>query len=202
MNNLQTKNIFIRKDIIDAAKIYSTQLVGKMFLYVYAGKFFRVLFLGRSFLHLTGVVSKGLNAKRFYDNAKNGTLTENQFDFSLPSHPFNTVKAKILCLKKLPELTNTQIYVLEDLETHTVTFQLAISSLAFTLGLQSIPGDEIGKIFIPKSLRVKGNPLAKCSNFQKVDFIFSKDASKKKFDVLEFADSSKEIPQIVKFMLP
>ena len=58
----------IRQDILDAAAIYSSELTGKVFLYVYGNDFFEVSFPVDHFLHLTGVETK-LSARNFYKNA-------------------------------------------------------------------------------------------------------------------------------------
>ena len=68
----------IRQDIIDSAGIYSQNLAGKAFLYVYGEEFLEVSFPVDHFLHLTGVETK-LSAKDFYKNAKKAKLTSNQF---------------------------------------------------------------------------------------------------------------------------
>lgn len=71
----------IRQGIIDAARIYSSSLAGKTFLYVYGTDFFEVSFPVEHFLHLTGVETK-LSARDFYRNAKKRKLASNQFFFS------------------------------------------------------------------------------------------------------------------------
>ena len=71
----------VRQDIIDSASVYSQNLAGKVFLYVYRDEYFEVFFPVDHFLHLTGVET-GLSAKDFYKNAKKGKLTNNQFYFS------------------------------------------------------------------------------------------------------------------------
>ena len=60
----------IRQDIVDAAIVYSQNLAGKIFLYVYGDEYFEVSFPIDHFLHLTGVETR-LSAKDFYKNAKN-----------------------------------------------------------------------------------------------------------------------------------
>ena len=70
----------IRQDIIDSAIIYSQNLAGKAFLYVYGDEYFEVSFPVNHFLHLTGVETR-LSAKDFYKNAKKSILTNNQFYF-------------------------------------------------------------------------------------------------------------------------
>lgn len=63
----------IRQDIIDSAGIYSQNLAGKAFLYVYGEEFFEVSFPVDHFLHLTGVETK-LSAKDFYKNQRRQNL--------------------------------------------------------------------------------------------------------------------------------
>ena len=60
----------IRQGIVDAAIVYSQNLGGKTFLYVYGDKYFEVSFPIDHFLHLTGVETR-FSAKDFYKNAKN-----------------------------------------------------------------------------------------------------------------------------------
>jgi len=101
----------IRQDIIDSAGIYSKNLAGKAFLYVYGEEFFEVSFPVDHFLHLTGVETN-LSAKDFYKNAKKGKLTNNQFYFDT-RHPYANAKKKLPCLKRLPELTNEMVCILK-----------------------------------------------------------------------------------------
>lgn len=123
----------IRQGIIDAAIIYSHNLAGKTFLYVYGKDYFEVSFPIDCFLHLTGVETK-LSAKDFYKNAKKSILTINQFYFN-KRHVYANAKKKIPCLKRLPELTNQIVCVLKDMQTMTITYKLSITNLEFTLGL-------------------------------------------------------------------
>lgn len=89
----------IRQDIIDSAGIYSQNLAGKTFLYVYGEEFFEVSFPVDHFLHLTGVETH-LSAKDFYKNAKKGKLTDSQFYFDA-KHPFANAKKKLQYIKCL-----------------------------------------------------------------------------------------------------
>lgn len=68
----------IRQEIMDSAVIYSSDLAGKTFLYVYGNEFFEVSFPVDHFLHLTGVETR-LSAKDFYKNAKKGILTKQEY---------------------------------------------------------------------------------------------------------------------------
>ena len=88
MATKKDKKNAIRQDIIDAAKVYSRDLAGKTFLYVYGVEFFEVSFSVERFLHLTGVETP-LYAKAFYKNAKKAILNDGQFYFS-QRHPYSS----------------------------------------------------------------------------------------------------------------
>lgn len=123
----------IRQDIIDSAIIYSQNLAGKAFLYVYGDEYFEVSFPVNHFLHLTGVETR-LSAKDFYKNAKKTILTNNQFYFD-ERHSYANAKKKLPCLKRLPELTNEMVCILKDMQTLTIVYKLSVTNLEFTLGL-------------------------------------------------------------------
>ena len=192
----------IRKDIIDSAIIYSQCLAGKAFLYVYGDEFFEVLFPTNRFLHLTGVETY-LSAKEFYKNAKKGTLTNKQFYFDA-RHPYANDKKKLPCLKRLPELTNEMICILKDMQTDTVVYKLSVSNLEFTLGLTEDiddKGNKVNEFFLPMSLRVEDSSVEKSKDGEIVDFIFTKDASKMKYEAILVADRKKSIPDNIKHLI-
>ena len=192
----------IRKDIIDSAIIYSQCLAGKAFLYVYVDEFFEVLFPTNRFLHLTGVETY-LSAKEFYKNAKKGTLTNKQFYFDA-RHPYANAKKKLPCLKRLPELTNEMICILKDMQTDTVVYKLSVSNLEITLGLTEDiddKGNKVNEFFLPMSLRVEDSSVEKSKDGEIVDFIFTKDASKMKYEAILVADRKKSIPDNIKHLI-
>lgn len=195
------KNV-IRQGIIESAAVYSQNLAGKVFLYVYGNEYFEVLFPIDRFLHLTGVETR-LSAKDFYKNAKKSKLTNNQFYFDA-RHPYANVKKKLPCLKRLPELTNDMVCILKDMQTLTIMYKLSVTNLEFTLGLTEHIGDKGNKIsnfFLPMSLRVRDSSVEKSSDGEVVDFIFSRDASKSKYDDLLVEDKNKKIPDCVKHLI-
>lgn len=192
----------IRQDIIDSAGVYSQNLAGKAFLYVYGEEFFEVSFPVDHFLHLTGVETK-LSAKDFYKNAKKGKLTNVQFYFDA-RHPYANVKKKLPCLKRLPELTNDMVCILRDMRTITIIYKLSVTNLEFTLGLTENvdnQGKKINDFFLPMSLRVEDTSVEKSKDGEIVDFIFSKDASKTKYDSILVEDKHKTIPDCVKHLI-
>lgn len=192
----------IRQEIMDSAVIYSSDLAGKTFLYVYGNNFFEVSFPVDHFLHLTGVETR-LSAKDFYKNAKKGILTNNQFYFSV-RHPYANAKKKLPCLKRLPELTNEIVCILKDMQTVTIMYKLSVTNLEFTLGLtENLDnyGKKINDYFLPMSLRVEDSSVEKSTDGDIVDFIFAKDASKAKYGDLVVKDESKNIPDSVRQLI-
>ena len=195
------KNI-IRQKIIEAAIIYSRELAGKTFLYVYGEEFFEVAFPVNRFLHLTGVETR-LSAKDFYKNAKKGILTTQQF-YVTSMHPYVNAKRKLPCLKRLPELTNTMICILKDLKTKTIVYKLSVTNLEFTLGLtENIDkqGKRMNEYFLPMSLRVRDASIEKSRDGAIVDFIFCKDASIEKYNQLLVKDENKIIPETIRHLI-
>lgn len=192
----------IRQGIIDAAIIYSHNLAGKTFLYVYGAEYFEVSFPIDHFLHLTGVETK-LSAKKFYKNAKKSILTTDQFYFN-KRHIYANAKKKLPCLKRLPELTNQMVCVLKDMQTMTITYKLSITNLEFTLGLVENTdknGYKINDYFLPMSLRVKDSSVEKSDGGAVVDFIFSKDASVGIYDIILVEDKNKRIPKSIQHLI-
>lgn len=192
----------IRQGIIKAAIVYSQSLAGKTFLYVYGDEYFEVSFPVDHFLHLTGVETRR-SAKDFYRNAKKAILTNNQFYFDA-RHVYANAKKKLPCLKRLPELTNEMVCVLKDMQTMTITYKLSVTNLEFTLGLtENIDrgGNKINDFFLPMSLRVKDSSVEKSNDGEIIDFIFSKDASVAKYDILLVEDKDKKIPDCIKHLI-
>lgn len=202
MTTKTDKKNAIRQDIIDSAGVYSQNLAGKAFLYVYGEEFFEVSFPIDHFLHLTGVETR-LSAKDFYKNAKKGKLTNSQFYFDA-RHPYANAKKKLPCLKRLPELTNDMVCILKDMQTVTIIYKLSVTNLEFTLGLTENvdnQGKKINDFFLPMSLRVEDTSVEKSNDGEVVDFIFSKDASKTKYDSILVEDKHKIIPDCVKHLI-
>ena len=196
------KKNMIRQGIIDSAEIYSQNLAGKVFLYVYGEEYFEVSFPVDHFLHLTGVETR-LSARDFYKNAKKTILTNNQFYFDA-RHPYANAKKKLPCLKRLPELTNDMVCILKDMETLRIIYKLSVTNLEFTLGLienTDNNGNKINDYFLPMTLRVKDSSVEKSSDGEVVDFIFAKDASISKYDTLLVEDKSKTIPDCIKHLI-
>ncbi len=202
MATKEDKKNVIRQELIDAAGVYSQNLAGKAFLYVYGDEYFEVSFPTDHFLHLTGVETT-LSAKDFYKNAKKKKLTNRQFYFDA-RHPYANAKKKLPCLKRLPELTNEMVCILKDMQTVTITYKLSVTNLEFTLGLTENTdnkGNKINDFFLPMSLRVEDSSIKKSNAGDIVDYIFSKDASMAKYDILLVEDKLKKIPESIKYLI-
>jgi hypothetical protein len=196
------KKEILRQQIVSAAKTYSQQLAGKVFLYVYGDEYFELLFQTSQFLHLTGVSTK-LSAREFYNNARKGTLDSKQFGFT-HEHSFAGAKKKLPCLNRLPELTTNMVCVLKDMTTATLTYKIGVTNLEFTLGLTEnidAKNNKINDWFLPRTLRVKDKAIENSGDGEIVDFIFVRDASAQKYSTLTFADKSKPIPQSVAHLI-
>lgn len=204
MATKEEKKEQLRKQILEAAKIYSTELAGKVFLYVYGHEYFEVSFKTDRFLHLTGVVTN-LKAQNFYDRSIARELTVNQFGFNA-SHPFAKAKKKLPCLIRLPELTKDYVCILKNQATMTITYKLSVTNLEFTLGLTEnldYQGNKINDLFLPRSLRVKDKAVEQSEDGEIVDFIFVRDASIDTYHDVLVADPNKDIPkEIAAFVDP
>ncbi|MDO4284037.1 MAG: PBECR4 domain-containing protein [Eubacteriales bacterium] len=191
----------IRQEIIESAGVYSRRLAGKTFLFVYGDEFFEVAFPIDHFLHLTGVETK-LSPKDFYRNAKRGLLTTAQFYFSA-RHSYANAKRKLPCLKRLPELTDRVVCILKNMQTVTIIYKISVTNLEFTLGLTEntdFYGNRVNEYFLPMSLRVEDSSVEKSAGGEVVDFIFERDASKMKYDVMLVNDKDK-IPERIKCLI-
>lgn len=196
------KKKIVRQDIITAADIYGSYLAGKSFLYVHGTEYFEVLFPISHFLHLTGVGTK-LSAKDFYKNARKSKLAVNQFYFD-DRYLYANAKKKLPCLKRLPELTNDMVCILKDMKTATIVYKLSVTNLEFTLGLIKDTNRVKGRLqeyYLPMSLRVKDSSVERCDAGEVVDFIFSKDASLNRYDVVLVQDKDKKLPENVRFLI-
>ena len=101
-------------------------------------------------------------------------------------------------------LTNEMVCVLKNMKTMTITYKLSVTNLEFTLGLTEntdTTGNKINDFFLPMSLRVKDSSVEKSNDGEIIDFIFSKDASVAKYDVLLVEDKDKKIPDCIKHLI-
>lgn len=185
----------IRQQIMSAANIYSQNLGGRVFLYVYGNSWFEVSFQNECFRHLTGVAT-GLSKRAFFEKAKNGSLSVGQFGFD-SRFPYKTARDKLVCLQILPALTTSLVCVLSNLHTATFTYKLGVTNIDFTIGLSEDVNGEKGW-FIPRTLRVKDHDVEDSEDGEFIDFIFSKDSAMDSYSTLTYATNGIELPNTVK----
>lgn len=188
-----------------SVKKYADILVGRTFLYVFEGRYIEVVFRTKDFLHLTGIQTN-LTPKEFFKEALRGTLMPNQIKEFTPSHPYNLCEKKLSQLENLSKLTNTPIFILEDLKTQTFTYKFGLTELNFTLCLShdvDLEGNMKSSFYIPRSLRVEDS-FGRESNAFEVNYIFSKRNDEKKYSVITCNDGKtkvSELPDMIKMML-
>lgn len=184
----------ITQDIINCANIYSRDVAGKEYLFVFEKEYFELIFLTNRFSHLTGV-SSPLSAQLFFELAKKKWLNKKQFYFSKKKkQSIVNAKHKLDCLKRISELTNSQVFVFKGLQTLKVYYKLGVTNIDFSLALVR---DKEKQYYHPQSLRVKDKSIEKCKEVKFIDFIFCKNPFSKKYSQIMFADNNKMIPKNV-----
>lgn len=192
----------IRRLIIDAAKIYSRELAGRVFLYVFGSEYFEIVFKTDRFTHLTGV-STQLPAAKFYSLAKSGILNTGQFGFT-SQHPMAVAKKKLPCLNNLPLLTNNLVCVVKDMKTLTCSYKIGVTNLSFTLCLTDnidLSGRKIDDCLLPRSLRIKDKAIENSPFAEIVDFIFVKTYGSSIYSELTYSDNTKTLPDTIKSLV-
>lgn len=187
----QDEKIQITKNIINAAKQYKKFLLGKTFMYCFEDKYIEVSFRKSDFAHLTGV-DKKISAKDFYKEAVNGTLRANQIFFS-QRYPKDLCKKKLKEIMNLTKLTNSELFLLENISTQTKFYKFGFTELNFTLCVcedRDIHGIKKSNYFIPQSFRVE-DCFDKSTNVYDIKYIFSKSNSEKTYINLEYGEVDK-----------
>ena len=187
----------IVREIIRAAGLYKQHLVGRTFLYVFDGRSIEVIYKAQNFRHLTGV-DTGLPAKRFYQNAVNRTLQQNQIWFS-PQHPYQLCLRKVKHLCEISTLAQAECFMLEKITTDSRSYKFGTTDLHFTLCLNKeadAQGHELGDCFVVQSLRDE-TCFAKSEGVYSVTHILARQNDKKLYTDLLYMDkkvSMQDIP--------
>lgn len=139
--------LMIKASIMAAAKEYS-KIAGKTFLFVYGGDYVELAFLTDRFAHLTGV-KLYTDARLFYENAKNGTLSIDEYGFD-ERHKFDNAKKKPLVLLDIASWLSSDNIVLEDVQisernAYDIGLSNYQSSILFTANTDSVS-------FVPNSV--------------------------------------------------
>lgn len=203
---VKTKNTQkLIESIKQAAQTYAGVMVGKTFLYVFEGRYIEVVFRTKDFLHLTGIQTS-LTPKEFYKESIRGSLMSNQIKKFSSQHPYNLCEKKLTQLVNISKVTNSPIFILEDLKTQTFTYKFGLTELNFTVCLShdtDYNGKTQSSCFVPRSLRVEDS-FGRESDAFEVNFIFSKSNNEKKYSTIAYQDSKASIdnlPEEIKALL-
>lgn len=200
MNKTQDK-INIVNTIIQAAADYKTYMVGRSFLYVFEGRYIEVIYRARDFLHLTGV-DTNLSANEFYKEAIRGTLRHTQIFFS-KRHPYDLCVRKMLHLAHITAVTNSSIFLLEDLVTNTFQYKFGLSELNFTVCLDADKDSNqmiVSDHYIVRSLRVEDS-FDRSSGAFEVQYIFVKPNDVRLYPTISYTDHRINITDLPKEVL-
>ena len=194
----------ILADIKKASQLYSKNLVGKKFLYIFNNSYIEVMFNKINFLHLTGV-DTFLSAERFFDNAKKGKLSTKQFYFT-SKKPYQLSKRKILHICDIATLATSECFMLENISTDKSIFKFGTTDLSFTIcfgeDLDNL-GNKKSNCLVPYSLRDE-DCFDKASNVYSVDFILSKSNDEKLYNTIIFKNETSilsELPDDIKLLI-
>lgn len=196
MNNRIKNKIRITQSIIQAASAYKSKMVGYSFLYVFEGRYIEVLYRAKDFMHLTGVDSY-LGAEAFYREATKGRLRHNQIYFS-QRHPYDLCAQKITQLQNISAVTDSEIFILEDLATNTFTYKFGLTELNFTLCLKEdtdFLGNIVSNKYVVRSLRVEDS-VPRSSDAYEVQYIFAKRNDEKLYSSLKYIDERYEVSNL------
>ena len=158
----------VRTELIDVAKKYKSIYLDYEYLIcseAFTKKDYYIIAASKdNFMHLTGVNAL-VNAQEFFDKCYNGSLAENDFDFSKKGQDEKSVKGtvrrKVQVLPDMMELFHDGLLTEEDFKKNNIICSFATADGSCTLGFI-----DVGKAR-PKSL-IKGNEL---SNSKSVDLV-------------------------------
>ena len=134
----QDKINIVRNNIITNVQIYSSQLAGRYYLYIFENQCFEMYYGVDNFLHLTGVGTR-LSPSQFYSLAKSGQLHSNQLFFN-SRFPLPTAMKKSDNLSGLGKFISEGYFVIKDLVTDTCVYPYAITNIdrSVLLGLKEV----------------------------------------------------------------
>lgn len=179
--------------ILGAAPVYAGKMVGKIFLYVFEGRYIEVTYRAKEFKHLTGVSTK-LSARDFYKLALSGKLTPEQVFFD-SRHPAELCERKMRHLQRISDIVNSDIIVLEELGTASRVYKFGFTELGFTLCLDKdfdADGRPRSDYYIVHSLR-DGDCFSKSLCQYECNFVFSKQNDRVLYDTLNFSDGKADV---------
>lgn len=185
----QEKINIVRNNIIENAQIYSSELAGRYYLYIFQNQCFEMYYDTDNYLHLTGVDTR-LSSSQFYALAKGRTLQSNQIYFN-QKHPLATAMKKSDNLKDLSKFIKEGYFVIKDLVTDTYVYPYAITNIDQSL-LVGLKEEDVNELYIPQSFRVKGNIFNKTKNENifEIQYILCKTDIQAKYNIILYAENS------------
>lgn len=196
---IQDKLDIVKRNVINAASVYSKQLAGRYYLYIFEGNCFEMYYGTDNFLHLTGA-GTFLSPNQFYQLAKDGLLQSKQIRCS-KRFPLSVAIKKSANLIDLDKFVREGYFVIKDLVTDTNTYPYAITNIdqSVLIGLKN--EEEVEEIYIPKSFRIKGNVFnkAESDNLFEIQMILSKTDIEAKYNNILFQEKVKisELPDFI-----
>ncbi len=201
MKNKQANQIALVQEIKNAAQLYSQNLVGRKFLYVYENKYVEIIYTIKAFRHLTGVETN-LSAKSFFKLALDNKLAANQIYFT-SKHPYHLCVRKVKHLCELTDIATSEGFMLEEVNTNSQTFKISSTNLKFSLCFnpsKDANGNIINEVLHAESLRDE-DCFKRCKHAFEVTHIFSKDNDKQLYSKIEYVDKRydvKDVPEEIK----
>lgn len=196
---IKDKLQIVKNNVINAASVYSKQLAGKYYLYIFEGNCFEMYYGTDNFLHLTGAGTM-LSPNQFYQLAKDGLIQSNQIKCN-KRFPLSVAIKKSENLIELDKFVTEGYFVIKDLVTDTYTYPYAITNIdqSVLIGLKNENQED--EIYIPKSFRIKGNIFNKTTsdNLFEIQMILSKTDIKARYNTILFQEKLKisELPDFI-----
>ena len=189
MSNSGNSNI-ISSRIINAARQYKTDFIGKTFLVFYEGKSAEIIFRVDNFMHLCGVGSN-LSPQNFFKRAVKGQLNDNELYYN-HNHPFSFANIKTQNLANALTIFKRDSLVVTDITTVTRNYKLGTTDLDVVLCFDmqlNANGLPKSDILYPYSLRIESIANNKYNNIYEVDYVLSKKTGSKEYTAVEFGNS-------------
>lgn len=196
-NERRTQNkIDIVNKIITGARLYKQTLVGRTFMYVFDNRYIETVYRTRDFAHLTGVETK-LSAREFFKESIRSTLHKDQIRFS-QRHPYNLCVKKVNSLINIDKISNSDLFILEDISTKSMIYKFGLTELDFSICLD-YDTDDYGEVkssyFIARSLRID-DCFNRSQKVFDVNFILSKRNDVALYTDIQYSDGTIELSSL------
>ena len=199
MGNVRKNNLI--QTIVNAAKVYNKHLAGKNIMFVFLDtlsksskfRFIETKFDTTNFLHFTGIDYNG-SAQKFFQNALNNTLNENDININSKNKEFVDLKMQVLnnasCIDRTARNFGEFNFLKNDVKVEKV-----VGSTKLTIGFSNISKNNSHKklrYYYPKTLlneKIDENTYS----VYKIGAIFSKNSNEKTYYNLTFLNIKENI---------